>query len=125
MTEQVQYEWKRATEPDENGLWWVNDWQHRWHHFSSEADQLAFIDRDKRMLAGASREAMADATAQITEAFENQSGVKSDGEQAVDRSSQGETPGAPVGCQGNRKTRRRAGSAANREKASGRRGQAT
>ncbi|AJD82135.1 hypothetical protein [Mycobacterium phage Azrael100] len=115
--EPIYYEWKRRTD---GPPWSVRDWQGRWHDFDTEEDQLAFIERDKRMLAAASADARADVVVQMTQAFENQPDVDSGhAEQAVDHTGQAEAQRAGAGRQGNRQSRRRARRLANSKKASG------
>lgn len=101
------YEWVRSTEPP----WTVRDWRGRRHFFDTEDDQLSFIDRDKRMLADATRAANRDVTQQITRFFES-----GDNEQTAGVESEAEQAAARIGGVGNRRSRRRASRAANRKK---------
>lgn len=117
--QQVNYEWKRRTD---GPPWEVIDWKGVTHTFDTEAEGLDFIERDKRMLANASRAAFEDVTDQITKAFQDGLGVESGGaEQAAGTAGEAPQDGAPVGRQGNRRSRRRAARTSNRKKASGRR----
>lgn len=114
MTEQQEnYEWQCSVD---GPPWIVIDWQGHRHEFMTRRDGWDFIDRDKRMMAAATREAMGDVTDQITYGLQNQPGVESeDGKQAAHPVGEDQAPGAEVGGQGNRQARRRAGRAANRK----------
>ena len=114
--ERVDYEWVRSLS---GPPWTVKDWRGHLYKFATETDQLAFIDRDRRMFAAASREANGDVITQITNQFQvEDEGIESgDGEQAVDASGEAEATREGVGGQGNRESRRRASRAANRKKA--------
>lgn len=117
--QQVHYEWKRRTD---GPPWEVIDWQGKLHTFETEAEGLDFIERDKRMLANASRAAFEDVTEQITKAFQDGSGVESgDAEQADEPAGEAPQGGARTGRPGNRRSRRRASRLTNSKKASGRR----
>jgi len=111
------YEWKLSKV---GPPWVVVDWANRSHEFETREDQKAFVARDQRMMAAATREANLDVTDQITYQLEHSAdGVESrDGEQAADASIEGEASGAQVGGQGNRQARRRASRVANRKKGS-------
>jgi hypothetical protein len=115
--EQIDYTWKRSTTPP----WIVIDWQGHTHQFQSEQQQWDFIEREKRMLANASRAAMEDVTVQITRAFQDGSGVESNSEHEQTAGTAGPPPqaGEAVGRYGNRRSRRRARRIADSKKASG------
>jgi hypothetical protein len=114
--QEIHYEWKRRTD---GPPWEVLDWQGKWHTFETEQDGIDFIERDKRMLANASRAAREDVSEQITKAFQDGSGVESThGEQATQLCREGEAGGTSAGSQGNRRSRRRNGRTANGKKAS-------
>ena len=122
MSEGQVHEWQVSTEPDEDGKWIVIDWAKKRHALETRDEALAFIERDKRLFELYARDAKADVTQQITQAFQNGTGVESAGEHEQTAGTTGASTKAAedFGYQGNRRSRRRAGRTSNSKKASGR-----
>lgn len=112
------FKWSRSLAPLD-GVWVVIDWAGHRHSFDTEEDQLAFIERDMRMLDNHTINAKSDATDQITQFFQAGADVESEhGEQAVDAASETQAAGESGGGAGNRRSRRRARGASHGKKAS-------